>query len=100
MSRNNDLGHYEVGNVFIQLRTENSQEPQLRALIGRISRNVQSDPVIKNRARTKNKEKSRIGHCKPCTVDGITIYESKQAMKKALGQGVAGTRSPHFRFIS
>lgn len=36
---------------------------------------------------------------KPCTIDGITIYESVGALKRALGKGKAGRKNPNFQFI-
>jgi len=37
---------------------------------------------------------------KECTVDGITIFPSQKALAKALGHGLAGTRSPTFKYLS
>mgnify|MGYP002397533366 CR=1 FL=1 len=37
--------------------------------------------------------------CKPCTVDGQTIYPSRAALTAALGYGKNGARSPHLRFV-
>lgn len=38
---------------------------------------------------------------KACTVDGgITVYSSRKALIDALGQGTAGKRSPHFKYIT
>lgn len=37
--------------------------------------------------------------CKPCTVDGITIYPSKTALTRALGAGLKGARHPNFRYV-
>ena len=36
---------------------------------------------------------------KPCTVDGVTIYESRKALKAALGQGRDGIYHPNFRYV-
>lgn len=72
MSRCNDLGHYEMGNVFIQSSAHN----------------------IRDAAPIRNENL-----CKPCTADGITIYPSVVALRAALGQGKSGTASPNFRFV-
>ena len=37
---------------------------------------------------------------KPCTVDGITIYPSRDALKKALGHNKNGDCHPNFRYIN
>lgn len=37
--------------------------------------------------------------CKPCTVDGTTIFKSKKDLKAALGNGVTGFKSPSFRYL-
>lgn len=36
----------------------------------------------------------------PCTVDGITIFESRTDLIKTLGKGKLGLRSPSFRYIN
>jgi hypothetical protein len=36
---------------------------------------------------------------KPCTIDGITIYPSKIAMKRAIGRNKDGAGSSNFRFV-
>lgn len=38
-------------------------------------------------------------NAKKCTVDGITIYPSRAALTRALGQGKQGGRSPNFRYV-
>lgn len=45
-------------------------------------------------------DKRRRGLMRPCTIDGITIYESKQALTAALGSGQHGLRHPNFRFMN
>lgn len=35
---------------------------------------------------------------KPCTVDGVNIFESKKLLELSLGRGRTGSRSPTFRF--
>lgn len=36
---------------------------------------------------------------KPCTIDGVAIYPSVTDLKRALGKGVNGIKSPNFRFV-
>ena len=36
---------------------------------------------------------------RPCTVDGLTIFDSKTALKRALGNGKNGTYHPNFRYL-
>jgi len=36
---------------------------------------------------------------RPCTIDGITIFESMKSMRRALGSGKNGTGSPSFRYL-
>jgi len=36
----------------------------------------------------------------PCTVDGITIFESRTELIKTLGKGVKGLKSPTFRYLN
>lgn len=47
--------------------------------------------------RRKQRSESRK---EPCTVDGITIFESRSDLIRALGKGKNGLRSPSFRFIN
>lgn len=44
-------------------------------------------------------ESLNVAKRKPCTVDGITIYESRAALIAALGKGRNGMRSPTFRYV-
>jgi hypothetical protein len=37
---------------------------------------------------------------KPCTLDGITFYESRNAMATVLGCGKASFKHPNFRYVS
>lgn len=37
--------------------------------------------------------------CKPCTIDGVTLFGSMKAMRRALGAGKFGTGSPNFRYL-
>lgn len=136
MSRYNDLGHYEVGNVFIQLHVANSRD----ALCGKpnVNKGKKSETALIreqqnaeyslawHRARVEAREakhranENRIdartlktsadftqqyrqniskSKLKPCTIDGVTIFESRGALVKALGHGKNGNASPNFRFI-
>ena len=52
---------------------------------------VNSDPEFRKRRSEAKKE--------PCTVDGITIFESRTELIKTLGKGVKGLKSPTFRYI-
>ena len=36
---------------------------------------------------------------KPCTIDGITIYNSRKEMRAILGQGKNGSGSPNFKYV-
>lgn len=67
MSRDNDLGHYEVGNAFIQLASDNSREGkfgQPSSIKGRVS------PTKGMRQSEESNEKRRLAklklHKKPC----------------------------------
>lgn len=40
-----------------------------------------------------------IKHQKPCTVDGITIFQSRKELVRALGQGKNGFHHPSFRYL-
>jgi hypothetical protein len=90
MSRKNDIGHYENGNVFIQLSVMN------------LIQGIKLVSKVKAGKKQPNISKALKGHVKktgPCTVDGITIYSGVMELRKALGQGKNGTRSPGFRFV-
>lgn len=58
-----------------------------------------SKAYTKSAIRTAAISKSNLNKRKPCTVDGITIYESKKDLEKALGRGKLGSRSPNFKFV-
>lgn len=123
MSRKDDLGNYEVGNVFIQLHAQNVSQAQKGrpcktkgkkcpnisiALKGKTTGpNVKLSETLKGKPRPDVSKalKGRIRPdisaraSRPCTVDGITIYASRTKLIQALGQGSAGSRSPHFRYV-
>ena len=82
MSRIGDLGHYELGNVFIQTCSQNSRDA-----------NVGKSLSLTSRGRLSKAK------CKPCTIDGITIYPSKMALDGVLGQGKHGSKHPNFRYV-
>lgn len=39
------------------------------------------------------------GKKKPCTIDGVHIFESREALIQALGQGKSGSRSKEFKYV-
>ena len=102
LCRIDDIGHYEVGNVYVASNAHNLREmmshrpPQVvkEEVRQQIALSLQG---IKHTAeRRANISKAQM---KPCTVDGITIYPSKNDLIAALGQGRNGSRSPSFRFV-
>lgn len=86
MSRKNDVGHYEIGNVFIQLHTQNVSD----------AHRGKPKPASQ---RAKIGASNSISLSKRCTVDGINIYPSLKALVEELGWGRNGARSPNFRYI-
>jgi hypothetical protein len=72
MSRINDVGNYEITNVFIQSQSANTKEA-----------------LVKNPRNL----------CKRCTIDGIKIYDSHKSMVAELGRGKSGPKHPNFRYI-
>lgn len=50
-------------------------------------------------ARPEVKRKMSEWQMKLCTVDGVTIYPSRNALIAALGQGKNGARAPSFRYL-
>lgn len=58
MSRYNDIGHYEVGNVFIQLHSDNVREAQT----GRqgYERNGEKNPFFRHRHSDESRQKIKI----------------------------------------
>jgi hypothetical protein len=61
---------------------------------------IKAFPDVYNRERSPEIRKRRLGACaRACTVDGITIYESKKALAIALGCGGRGLRSSTFRYV-
>lgn len=46
------------------------------------------------------KPKDGSKHRRPCTVDGVTIFESVGQLVNSLGTGKNGSRSPNFRYVS
>lgn len=47
----------------------------------------------------KSQPNIAIAKGRPCTIDGTQIYPSLCALKRALGQGANGSRSPNFRYV-
>lgn len=104
MSRFNDTGHYEVGNVFIQECGKNVAEAN--KVYNKLPSH-KSDTHRANISKTKQEQfkdedfrkrmKSAQDH--PCTIDGITIFPSKRELARHLGYGKNGTRSPTFRYL-
>ena len=99
MSRKDDLGHYEVGNVFIQLTSQNSQEAIVRK--ENKDKRLAALKIAMSRPEVKAKMARKMARsiAKPCTVDGITIYPSRTALIAELGEGKSGTRNPNFRYV-
>lgn len=58
-----------------------------------IAKNCAAQSII------QNKPEQKALRSRPCTVDGVTIFESIKALCAALGKGKAGLRSPSFKFI-
>jgi hypothetical protein len=44
-------------------------------------------------------EEQLVRRRKPCTIDGIQIYPSKQALVAALGNGKMGFKHPNFTYL-
>lgn len=121
MSRINDIGHYEVGNVFIQLHAQNTRDanknysherrvetatrPEVRLKNSLAQLEAQNRPETQRKkalgmAKPEAKAKMSKALSRPCTIDGITIYPSVKALVKALGSGKNGSRSPNFRYAT
>lgn len=47
----------------------------------------------------QNRAEAKAKRSRPCTVDGITIFESIKALEQSLGKGKNGSRSPNLMFI-
>ena len=60
-----------------------------RRKIGDATRNRSEESLAKMRA-AKNK---------PCTIDGIVIFESRKLMAEKLGWSKSGVASPNFRYV-
>jgi predicted transcriptional regulator len=58
-----------------------------------------SKAYVKSDVRSKAIAVANTAKRKPCTVDGIRIYESKRALEQDLGRGRQGSRSPTFRYL-
>ena len=94
MSRVDDLGHYELGNVKIALNADNIREsaPRVRAkLIGK------ANPKVSAAKKGKPQPWVREANSKPCTVDGVRIFPSRIALVRVLGR--PATRREEFRYV-
>lgn len=69
-----------------------AREQDARTKTGRASAARWQDPAFAERHRNMVR--------KPCTVDGVKIYPSRQHLIAELGCGKKGSRSPNFRYIS
>jgi hypothetical protein len=58
-----------------------------------------TDETIKRMKASIVSSPARQKFCRPCTIDGITIFESMKSMRRALGSGKCGTGSPSFRYL-
>jgi hypothetical protein len=92
MSRINDLGSYEIGNVFIQTKAANSIESIIRQ-----PRRAGWNRGIK----TPTEVRLKISNArrKQCTIDGKTIYPSQGDLVREFGWGKSGAKHPAFRYI-
>lgn len=72
-----------------QLIAQNRAET--KAKMSATQKIVQNDPVLKARIAK--------ALCKPCTIDGITIYPSRKALRAALGRSSKIEGSPNFRYV-
>lgn len=66
-----------------------------RKKIGVASKKNWKDPAFKKSVGAKI-SKAKL---KPCTIDGVTIYESRLALVADLGHTKYGDRHPNFRFL-
>ena len=64
--------------------------------------------ATRSRANRENWDKRRAGALampqqpsrnRPCTIDGVTVFPSGNALIAALGKGKKGRNHPHFRFL-
>ena len=60
-------------------------------------RSMHASWTVEQKTAVSSKVKQKCS--KPCTVDGVTIYNSLSELIAALGQGKEGRRSPTFRYI-
>ncbi len=103
MSRVNDLGSYEIGNVFIQHNSENLREGNLgktytkeqKEYFSSCQRGRCLNPEHANNVRQSNV----LNKSKACTVDGVIIYPSRKALIEALGRNSNGSLSSNFRYV-
>ena len=88
---------------------ESQSRPDVRAKKSEAQRRTMNAPGMKEKlslAQTKmnacpeRRLKRSESRKEPCTVDGITIFESRTDLIKTLGKGKLGLRSPTFRYTS
>jgi hypothetical protein len=83
-------------------RSESHKAKISAALIGRVGgfEGKKHSEATKDLMRTAAATSpARKKFCKPCTIDGITIFESMKSMRRTLGAGKSGTGSPNFRYL-
>lgn len=105
MSRKNDLGSYEVGNVFIQRTEQNLSDANAGKEYSQAERDAMS-LALKGKKFTAShlaalSTSNVLNKSKRCTLDGVIIYESKNELVAIHGWSkYTGARSPSFRFLS
>lgn len=106
MARFGDSGHYERGNVFIQRTNTNSSDatkgmPQTEEHIEK-RMHPQRDGTLTGAHKAaigSTLTGKKLAKSRPCTVDGITIFQTLKELQLALGRGYSGTKHPDFRFV-
>ena len=79
-------------------------DERTRSRLSSSAKKALQDPEVRSRwVESLNaphvKSKMIASHQKACTVDGITIFPSRKALIKALGQGKDGNRNENFRYL-
>lgn len=96
MSRVNDLGSYEVGNVFIQTGKQNNRDCWDRPGF----RDAHKTGFTSTEFKILRGALSRDRNSKPCTFDGVMIYPSLKALTSVHGHGKGGGKHPNFRYLT
>jgi len=82
--------------------------PEARAKLSASAKVAQNRPEVRakksasmNQPETRAKKSASMKdkNSKQCTIDGITIYPSRDALVDELGQGKSGSRHPNFKYI-